>query len=99
MRGYPKHINTRRDLDVAMSIDAERTRAMLRRALDAREGWRTVAPLASESDGITDDTHRVVDQGDEETGPQWYQQEWGPLPGNMIDRLGLTVAEAEEMTG
>lgn len=95
MRGYPKHIATRADLMVAMKIDPARTRSLLQRALDGREGWITTGPLKKQAAGTVDDTHRVIDQGNPLDGEQWYQQEWGVLPGNLIDRLGISVADAQ----
>jgi len=99
MKGYPKHINTKKDVLEALEIDAERTRAYLQAAIDGREGWHVTAHLDSEAEGVTDDTHRVVDKSDEESTADWYQEEWGPLPGNFLDRIGMTVAEAEELIG
>ena len=95
MRGYPTHINTRRDLEHAMAIDPARTKSLIQKWLDSREGWHTTAALSAEADGVTDETHRVVDQGDETS--EWYQQEWGALPNNMLDRIGLSKSEAEAM--
>jgi hypothetical protein len=97
MKGYPKHINTQDDLVVAMQLNPERTKAFVQRAIEGRDGWVVIASLEKESDGVTDDTHRVVDHGDEERGSDWYQQEWKPLPGNTLDRLGLSVAEAKAL--
>jgi hypothetical protein len=97
MKGYPKHINTQDDLVVAMQLNPERTKAFVQRAIEGREGWVVTGRLDKEADGVTDDTHRVVDQGDEEQGSDWYQQAWKPLPGNTLDRLGLSVAEAKAL--
>ena len=97
MKGYPKHINTKEDVLNAKEIDANRTRAFLQAAIDGRKGWFVVGPLTAEADGITDDTHRVVDHGDPERGEDWYQEQWGPLPGNQLDRLGISVEEAEKI--
>jgi len=97
MKGYPKHIATQKDLQVAMEINAERTKSFIRRAIDARTGWVVTGSLDNESDGVTDDTHRVLDQASEEGEHDWYQEEWGPIPGGTLDRLGLSVEEAEEI--
>jgi hypothetical protein len=99
MRGYPKHINTQDDLVMAMEINPARAKAWVISAIDHREGWVITSPLADESDGVTDATHRVINQGDDERGPDWYQQEWLPLPGNDLDRIGLSVEEAEGLAG
>jgi hypothetical protein len=97
MKGYPKHIATKMDLQVAMEINAERTKSFIRRAIDGRNGWVVTGSLDNESDGVTDDTHRVIDHASEEGEHDWYQEEWGTLPGNTLDRLGITVAEAEKL--
>ena len=97
MRGYPKHMNTRQDVENAMQIDGEKTRAYLQRAIDGREGWVVTEPIDDKAAGVVDDTHQVIDQGNEERGADWYQQEWMPLPGNALDRLGISVAEAAAM--
>lgn len=97
MKGFPKHFNTKEDVMNAKEIDPQRTEAFLRAAIDGREGWHVTGPLTTEVEGITDDTHRVVDHGDEERGEDWYQEEWGTIPGNILDRLNLSVAEAEQL--
>lgn len=97
MRGYPKHIATKRDLQVAMEISPQRTKAFIQRALDGRDGWVVTGSLESESAGVTDDTHRVRDRSSEDGEQDWYQEEWGPMPGNTLDRLGIIVAEAEKL--
>lgn len=97
MKGYPKHINTKEDVLNVKEIEPARTKIFLQSAIDGREGWYVTAHLSSEEDGLIDDTHRVVDKSDEEGAADWYQEEWGPLPGNLLDRIGLSVAEAEEI--
>jgi len=97
MKGYPKHYNTREDVMVALEIDPVRAKAFLQDGIDHRDGWYITGPLASEAEGLEDDTHRVIDQSDIESPADWYQQEYGPLPGNILDRLGISVEEAEEL--
>lgn len=99
MKGYPKHINTKQDVYTALEIEPGRTKALLQSAIDGREGWYVTASLESESDGTTDSTHRVVDKSDNENTAEWYQEEWGPLPGNLLDRVGMSVSEAESIIG
>lgn len=98
MRGYPKHINTRRDLDEALRIDDARAKAWLREALENREGWRVAARLDDPEDGVEDEMHRIVAVDPEDGGvTEHYQEDWGPLPGNALARIGLTVEEAEAL--
>ena len=97
MKGYPKHFNTVEDVLNSKKIDPQRTKEVLRAVIDGREGWYVTAPLSVEADGITNDVYRVINQGDEERGEDWYQQYWGSLPGNMLNRIGLSVDEAEKI--
>lgn len=97
MKGYPKHFNTRKDFLIALEIDPPRARAFLQDAVQYRDGWSMSAHLASEEDGITDDTHRVVDLGGDGESADWYQEVYGPLPGNVLDRLGISAIEATEL--
>jgi len=96
MRGYPKHCNTKKDVLIALEVDPVRAKAFLQDATNHRDGWHVVGNIDTETDGIIDDTHRVVDQSDDESSADWYQEEYGPLPGNLLDRIGITVSEAEE---
>jgi hypothetical protein len=99
MRGYPKHCNTKEDILIALDIDPQRAKAFLKDAIDHRKGWYVTGPLESEAEGFTDETHRVIDQSDEESPADWYQEEYGPIPGNLVDRLGLSIQEAETLIG
>jgi len=96
MKGYPAHFATMHDVNVAMEMDAERTKVRLQELIDGSRGWYVTGSLSKESDGVTDETHRVVDQG-QDGEHDWYQQEFGVLPGNELARIGLTVEEAEAL--
>lgn len=96
MKGYPAHLATMHDINVAMELDPERTKTHLQRLIDGSRGWFITGSLSQKSDGITDDTHRVVDQG-QDGKHDWYQQEFGVLPGNELVRIGLTVEDAEAL--
>lgn len=95
MRGYPKRINTKKDLLIALELDPARAKRFIEDAIYHRDGWHVTISLDSEAEGIVDDRHRVVDLSDEDSESDWYQEEYGPVPGNLLDRLGVTVSEAE----
>ena len=96
MKGYPAHFATVHDVNVAMKMDAERTKERLRELIDGARGWYVTGSLAKAADGVTDTTHRTVDQG-QDGGHDWYQQEYGPLPRNGLERIGLTIEAAEAL--
>lgn len=100
MRGYPKHINTRADLDVALQIDAARARAEVQRMLTARLAWAVVDKLDLSDQGVTDATHKVVEIADESGDvTEKYQHELREDPYSKLIRIGLTVAEAQDILG
>ena len=91
MRDYPKHFNTKQDV-LNMKKD-NRTKIMLQILIDKYYGWNTIGLV--EGSGLTDKTHKVIDQG--EDTPELYQQEYGVMIGNGLDRLGITIEEAKSM--
>ncbi len=99
MKGYPKHINNKHDLEVAYKLDPERTKKLIQGWQRWREGWYTVKKIET-ADGVEDKTHRVKtvepekDSGGE---AEFYQEEYGAIPGNKIDRLGLTEKELQSL--
>lgn len=93
MKGYPKHINNKHDLEAAYKIDPEKTKELVRGWQKYREGWYTTTKLKSAEDGITDDRHRVNPVTLDDGGTEYYQEEYGAIPGNRIDRLGLTETD------
>ena len=96
MRGYPKHLNTKQDVLNAMHVNEARTKAWLQSAIDFREGWVTTKAIESVSEGVEDSTHRVRTIVEEDM-TTIYQEQWGPIPGNALDRVGMTVAEAKKL--
>lgn len=100
MRGFPKKINTKQDVYNLKDQYPDDVREYLQVALDHREGFVVTSKLDSRADGIEDDTHRIRTETDESgTENEWYQETWGILPGNTLDRIGMTVEEAERLIG
>ena len=54
--------------------------------------------VASVEDGVTDDTHRVINTGSEEE-PVWVQQEMRFDSGSLMALKGFTEAELESILG
>lgn len=98
MRGFPKRFNTRQDVTNALAVDPKQTAARLQQMLDHRHNWFITGELAQDEAGIKDDTHRVrEDTDDDGTVVTRYQEEWREDPHAALFRLGLTVAEAEQL--
>lgn len=93
MRGFPKHINSRRDVENLIETNPNETKAFLQSCVDESENWINPVKLADGETGIEDTTHciRVEENGER------YQLTWGFDPGCTLARLGISVVEAEAM--
>lgn len=93
MRGFPKHINTKQDVEVLLNMYPEETKAFLQKCIEESENWINPVRLNDGDIGVEDTTHcvRVDENGDR------YQLTWGFDPGCKLARLGITVEEAEAM--
>ena len=93
LRGFPKHINTKQDVEVLLNMYPEETKAFLQKCIEESENWINPVRLNNGDIGVEDTTHcvRVDENGDR------YQLTWGFDPGCKLARLGITVEEAEAM--
>nr|DAX39339.1 MAG TPA: hypothetical protein [Caudoviricetes sp.] len=92
MRGFPKHLNSKQDyLNCLQDYPAE-TKAALKQLLNNRFMWFDTAILDESQEGITDETHRVIESDDVK-----IQQELKEDSNARLFRLGFTVAEVEEL--
>ena len=110
MRGKPKFLNTKEDYQNLMAmpetvVTTEEKKAALNDLLANVKEWMFVKELASEEEGITDETHKVViseptpdslPEGVEPT-KTYMQYEFTKNPGARIFLLGFTVEEVQAM--
>lgn len=94
MRGYPKHLNTREDYEY---VRTHFPRVMweddFRGLLASMREWYFVSYLEAREDGVSDDTHRVIEMDDFKGGKQWVQYELRENPQADIFRMDYTEAE------
>lgn len=97
MKGSPKHFNTKKDVIITLNKWPEQTKDAIQRMLDNRYSWMIDSKLSESETGVEDDTHRIVEITDEETGEvtERYQHVWQEDPNCQLFRLGFTVSEAE----
>lgn len=97
MIGFPKHLNTRADVDLIINeFPRSKWWPRLQELLDGRMIWWNCGELAQGEAGTVDETHKVVEQ--DMTGASTrYQYGWKEDPNCELFRLGLTVAEVEKM--
>lgn len=89
MVGYPKHLNTKEDYEyVRTNFPKEQWKADFQDLLDSRCDWFNDGVV--EGQGITDDTHKVVTDTQENKS---YQYVYKDNPSAKIHQIGYTVDE------
>ena len=97
MKGFPKHLNTRYDVEYCLQNYPEDTKAWLAQKLTEIKQWLVAGKLADGDVGVTNKTHKVVEVKDRESDKvtERYQYEYKDDPNCELFRLGFTRKEAE----
>jgi len=99
MKGFPKHLNTRFDVEYCLEHYPTETKTFLTQKLTEVKQWQVTGKLAEEDAGKTDKTHKIVEVKDKVTDKvtERYQYEYKDDPNCELFRLGYTVKEAEKL--
>lgn len=97
MRGFPKHFNTKQDVENALALYPGEASRRLQRLIDERFNWFPTGQVGSVEAGVTDGTHKVVRQEDADETVTYTQLEWREDPKAKLFRLGFTVEEAQAL--
>ena len=92
MRGFPRTITTKNDIQNLLQLYPDETREVLRQLLDTRFVWRSTGAITEGAAGIQDATHRVMRT---ESGLEQFALVEDENA--KIFRMGLSVEEVEEM--
>ena len=92
MRGFPKTISTKIDVQNLFQLYPYETREYLQKLLDTRFVWRSTGAIAEGTAGVHDATHRIM-----RTESGLEQFELVEDENAKIFRMGFSVAEVEEM--
>lgn len=99
MVGFPKKLNSKFDYEfIRENFPREQWQEAFQALLNDRMQWYNVGKLESPDKGITDATHKVIenpDQGDQQT--EYYQYELREDPDCQLYRLGFMVDEVTEI--
>lgn len=98
MVGFPKRLNSKFDYEfVRENFPREQWQQAFQGLLDDRMQWYNTGKLDSLDKGITDATHKVIENaGQDGQQAEYYQYELREDPDCQLFRLGFTV---EEVTG
>lgn len=101
MRGFPKYtdIATKYDVENLKAIFPKETKKFLETLRDDRFVWVTVSPLVSKESGVTDNTHRVIKETEQDNPEtiKYYQQELIEDENARLFRMGYTVEQVETL--
>jgi len=99
MRGFPKHINTKEDVEFLLDKYPKKTKTFLKWKLAEVKQWLVVEKLKDDDNGKTDEQHKIVEVKDEKSGEvtERYQYKYKDDPNCQLFKLDLTVDEANEM--
>ena len=97
MVGFPKFLNSKFDYEfVRDNFPPEQWKPRFRELLDERMQWYNTGKLANSTDGVTDDTHKVITETAEGKTTH-YQFELLENPDCRLHKLGYTVDEINEI--
>lgn len=99
MKGFPKHINSKKDLYNLKNLYPEQVKKWVQEHQDGREGWYTVRQVESKDAVKTSDTVRVKEVRLENDLTEFYEERYGPIPGNRLHALNIAPDEAERLMG
>jgi len=97
MKGFPKHLNTRFDVDYCLEHYPVETKTFLTQKLAEVKQWLVTGKLVEGDAGKTSKTLKVVEVQDTITKEvkERYQHEYKDDPNCELFKLGFTVKEAK----
>ena len=90
MQGFPKYLNTKQDYLNCLQDFPEETKKELQNLIDSRYSWAITKVLAENDTGVTDNTHKVIENNGEK-----LQYEYVEDNNAKIFKLDFTVNEVE----
>ena len=92
MQGFPKYLNTKQDYLNCLQDFPEETKKELQNLIDSRYSWTITKVLAESDAGVTDNTHKVIENNGEK-----LQYEYVEDNNAKIFRLDFTVNEVKDL--
>lgn len=97
MKGFPKFINSKADVDNLKLTHAAELKSYLQDILDFKDQWIMISKLDAVAVGVVDATHKVVEEKDQGgTVIGRYQYELKEDPNCRIFVLGFKTSAAAQ---
>ncbi len=95
MLNFPRHINTMDDVNHLKGLFPIKLADYLEDLYNFKDTWFMISKLADGESGLTDDTHKIVENVDQGTGDvtERYQYELMEDPNGPIFRLGFKTTQ------
>lgn len=93
MKGYPKHLNTKKDYEyVKENFPKRKWEKDFQALLKSEKAWQVTNTLADKSDGVEDRMHKVIESDD-----SVVQMELKVDENSKMKRLGYTKKVIEDV--
>ena len=93
MNGFPRTINNKNDITYLLGEFETKTKVYLQNILDNKDQWLMTSKLEDGDAGITDNTHTVEENTDDDNGVlERYQYEFMEDANGELYRLGYANA-------
>jgi hypothetical protein len=97
MQGFPKVIQTRHDVEVLLLTHPSETKVFLSELINDILQWYPSGELIGVEEGITDDTHKVIENKGIDDVITFIQYELRDNPNAKLFQLGFTVEEVKNI--
>lgn len=98
MKGLPKQLNSKQDYIYAKeNLNESYWKPLFQDLLDSRFNWFYEKDLDFKEQGIEDETHKIVENKEEEDKITYSQYIWKENKDAKIYRIGFTVEEVQEI--
>lgn len=98
MKGFPKFINSKEDVDNLKLTHAAELKSYLQDILDFKDQWIMISKLAAGAVGVVDATHKVIEEKDQSGAAIGrYQYELKEDPNCRIFELGFKTSAAAQL--
>jgi hypothetical protein len=95
MKGYPKHLNTKQDYEyVLQNFPKQRWEKDFEALLKSEKAWQVTKILASETEGVEDEMHKIIKSDDEIVQMALKTDE-----NSKMKKLGYSRNEIEKILG
>ena len=95
---YPKYLNTKFDYYYVMQhFPKEKWLPDFKELVKDYTKWMKGNKLDKKEDGLSDKTHKIVEEENEKREKKYYQYEFKEDPNCKINRIGFTLTEVEKI--